>query len=294
MYNWFMNFVGNIIRPPAEHASLLVQVTVGCSHNRCHFCGLYRDKTFSIKDLSEIEQDCKQAARLYPDTKRMFLCDGDVMAVPQKRLVEILEMIHRYLPDIKRIGVYANAKSLVRKSLDDLKELKKLRLGIVYMGLESGDDEVLSRVCKGVDVATQVEQGRKVREAGMKLSCTVLLGLGGVEGSIRHARLTGEALTAINPNYVGTLMIMLVQGTELWRAANDGDFQFPDALGLIRELREMLLHTELSRGVFSSNHASNYLPLQVRMPGGKSEALAQLDLALDGAIPLRPDYMRGI
>ena len=289
-----MHYEGTIIRPPSEAFSILLQVTLGCSHNKCTFCGTYKDKRFTIKDNETILQDIKFASKYMRNQDRVFLMDGDPLIIPQKRLIWILDKINEYLPWVRRIGIYANAKSIKMKTLEQLKELRQRKLGIVYMGVESGDDVVLKRVRKGVSSKTMLEMGKKVMEAGMKLSVTVLLGIGGRERSLIHARKTGELLTAMDPDYVGALTLMLIPGTPLHDDYIHGRFELPSQEELLLELREMIYHTNLSRGMFFSNHASNYLPLKIRYPHGKEEALRMIDKALQGEIPLRPEWMRAL
>ncbi len=289
-----MHYEGTIIRPPSEAFSILLQVTVGCSHNKCTFCGTYKDKRFTIKDNETILHDIKFASKYMRNQDRVFLMDGDPLIIPQKRLIWILDKINEYLPWVRRIGIYANAKSIKMKTLEELKELRKRKLGIVYMGVESGDDVVLKRVRKGVSSKTMLEMGKKVMEAGIKLSVTVLLGIGGRERSLIHARKTGELLTAMDPDYVGALTLMLIPGTPLHDDYIHGRFELPSQEELLLELREMVYHTNLSKGLFFSNHASNYLPLKIRYPHGKEEALKIIDKALQGEIPLRPEWMRAL
>jgi len=225
---------------------------------------------------------------------RVFLMDGDALIIPQKRLMWILERIEEHLPWVKRVGAYANAKSIKMKSLEELKELKAHGLGILYLGVESGDDVVLKNIRKGVTAQTLIQMGRKVREAGIKLSVTVLLGIAGRQRSVEHARATGQLLSQMDPNYVGALTLMLIPGTPLHRDYVEGKFELPSERELLMELREMLAHTNLSQGLFMSNHASNYLPIKARLPRGKQEALDLIDRALRGEIGLRPEWMRAL
>ncbi len=204
-----------IIRPPSEAGSILLQVTLGCSHGKCAFCGAYQGKRFDIKDHAIVTRDIEFAARHYTDQRRVFLCDGDAMIIPQKRLVRILDDIRVHLPRVTRVGTYASAKSLCLKSDAELKELRQMGLGIVYMGLESGDDEILRSMNKKGDSAAIVEQGLRARRAGFKLNVTVINGLGGVEGSLVHARETARALSEMDPDQIGALSLMLVPGTKL-------------------------------------------------------------------------------
>ncbi len=289
-----MHYEGTIIRPPSEAFSILLQVTLGCSHNKCTFCGTYKDKRFTIKDDKTILSDILFASRYMRSQNRVFLMDGDALIIPQKRLMWILDMIKEHLPWVRRVGAYANAKSIRMKSLDDLIQLRENGLGILYLGVETGDDVTLKAINKGTSARNLINMGRKVKEAGIKLSVTVLLGIGGVERSLEHARLTGELLSEMDPDYVGALTLMLIPGTPLYKDYMEGRFRMPDERGLLIELREMIRHTDLSKGLFFSNHASNYLPIKARLPEGKQQALDTIDAALKGEIGLRPEWMRAL
>jgi len=275
-----MHYEGYCIRPPSEANSILLQVTVGCSHNRCTFCGSYKEKRFRIKDDRIILSDILFASKYMRGVERVFLMDGDAVIIPQKRLMWILDKIKENLPWVRRVGAYANAKSLRKKSLEELIQLRENGLGIIYLGVESGDDEVLRNVNKNANAQNLIDMGRKVREAGIKLSVTVLLGIAGRERSLEHARATGKLLSAMDPNYVGDF--------------SSGTFQLPTERELLLELREMIAHTHLTMGLFFSNHASNYLPIRARLPRGKQEALSLIDSALQGEIPLKPEWMRAL
>lgn len=289
-----MHYEGVCIRPPSEAFSILLQVTLGCSHNKCTFCGAYKEKRFAIKDERIILSDILFASRYMKRQDRVFLMDGDALIIPQKRLMWILDRIREHLPWVKRVGAYANHKSIRMKSPDDLAELRANGLGILYLGVESGDDEVLKKVKKGTTAENLVRMGRKVRDAGIKLSVTVLLGIAGREGSLQHARLTGEVLSAMDPNYVGALTVMFRHNTELYADYCNGRFELLSEKEILPELREMLAHTNLSRSQFFSNHASNYLPIRARLPRGKQDALDLIDAAIRGEVGLRPEWMRGL
>lgn len=289
-----MHYEGNCIRPPSEAYSILLQVTVGCSHNKCTFCGTYKGERFRIKNDEIILSDILFASKYMKRQDRIFLMDGDSLIIPQKRLLWILDQIREHLPWVRRIGAYANAKSIKMKSPEELSVLRDRGLGILYLGVESGDDETLKKIRKGTNAENLVKMGRKVRDAGMKLSVTVLLGIAGKERSLEHARATGRLLSAMDPNYVGALTLMLIPGTPLYEEYEQGKFVLPDQRGFLMELREMLAHTNLSRGLFFSNHASNYLPVKARLPKGKQEALDLIDGALSGKIDLRPEWMRAL
>jgi radical SAM superfamily enzyme YgiQ (UPF0313 family) len=289
-----MHYEGACIRPPSEAFSILLQVTLGCSHNRCTFCGTYKDKRFTIKDDRIILSDILFASEHMRRQDRVFLMDGDALIIPQRRLTWILDRIREHLPWVKRVGAYANAKSIKRKTLDELVQLKENGLGILYLGVETGDHETLRKICKGTSAEDLIEMGRKVREAGIKLSVTVLLGIAGREHSLEHAKATGQLLSAMDPNYVGALTVMLIPGTPLYEDFRKGKFELPDQRELLRELREMIFHTHLTRGLFFSNHASNYLPIKARLPSGKQEAIDFIDAALRGELGLRPEWMRAL
>lgn len=289
-----MHYEGNCIRPPSEAYSILLQVTVGCSHNKCTFCGTYKDKRFRIKEDRIILSDILFASKYMKRQDRVFLMDGDALIIPQQRLMWVLDRIREHLPWVRRVGAYANAKSIKMKSPEELIQLRKNGLGILYLGVETGDAELLKEIRKGTSAEHLINMGRKVRDAGIKLSVTVLLGIAGRERSLEHARATGELLSAMDPNYVGALTVMLIPGTPLHEDFKSGKFELPDERGFLLELREMIAHTNLSRGLFFSNHASNYLPVKARLPKGKQQALDQIDGALRGEIGLRPEWMRAL
>jgi radical SAM superfamily enzyme YgiQ (UPF0313 family) len=289
-----MHYEGNIIRPPSEADSILLQITVGCSHNKCTFCGAYKGERFKIKPDEVIMEDIAFAARYARRQRRVFLCDGDALIVPQKRLVKILTAVREQLPWVERVGVYANTKGLAMKSDAELAELVSLGLGIAYTGLESGDDETLAAVRKGADSQRMIDMGRKARAAGLKLSLTVLLGLAGVQRSAIHAELTGRVLTAIDPEYVGALSLMLIPGTPLYDDYREGRFRLPDPMGMLAELRTMIAHTDLTNGLFHANHASNYLPIRAKLPEDKERTLALIDAALAGRVALKPEFLRAL
>jgi len=290
-----MDYEGLIIRPPSEAYSLLLQVTVGCSHNKCTFCGTYRQKKFKIKSLEQIKKDLHEA-RQYEDVNRVFLCDGDALIIPQPRLKEILEQINKNLPHIERTGTYANAKSILRKSLDELKALKALGLDIIYLGVETGNVELLQKIHKGVSYEQMVDAGRRVKESGITLSVTVLLGLGGIERSIEHALDTARILNDIDPDYVGALTVMFVPETELYEDYLAGRFVLPDRFGFIRELYLMIEKSNFTNCYFTSNHASNYLSIKARLPREKGKILKMISSVINekDLSRIRPEYLRGL
>ena len=291
-----MHYEGMIIRPPSEAYSLLLQVTVGCSHNRCTFCPTYKGTKFRIKPPEIVSADIREAARRCGSVERVFLCDGDALIVPQRRLVEILTEIRRELPGVKRIGAYANAKGILRKSPEELAVLRELGLGIIYLGVETGDEQLLAAIHKGATYEQLVTAGRRVKEAGITLSVTVLLGIGGVERSVAHATATARILTDIDPPYASALTLMVVPGTPLWDDQQAGRFTLPDTFALLQELGMIVAGANFTDCYFTSNHASNYLPIRARLPQDKEEAvhlIAQVVEKGDRRL-LRPEFMRAL
>jgi radical SAM superfamily enzyme YgiQ (UPF0313 family) len=289
-----MRYEGNIIRPPSEANSILLQVTVGCSRNKCTFCGTYSGERFKIKPDSVIMEDIAFAAEYCKRQRRVFICDGDALIVPQKRLLKVLMEIKKQLPWVTRVGLYANAKSLKIKTLDELKTLKDHGLGIAYMGLETGDDVTLKKINKGATANDMIQMGRKARSAGIKLSITVLLGIAGKRRSKIHAQETGQVLSAIDPEHIGALSLMLIPGTPLYQEYVSGEFTLLESAEMLEELKTMIAATNLSRGLFHANHASNYLPIKARLPKEKEATIKLIDQALAGKIALKPEYMRAL
>ena len=295
MNDYGMDYEGMIFRPPSEAYSILLQVTVGCSHNKCTFCEMYKEKRiFKIKSDKQISRDLDFAAKHFRHTKRLFLCDGDALILPQKRLVNILNEIKQKLPWVERVGTYANTKSIAKKSVEELKELKELGLAIAYMGLETGDDQTLAAIKKGADSARMIEMGQKIRSAGIRLSITVLLGIAGRDRTMEHARETGRVLSAIDPEFVGALSLMLTPGTPLYKDHQAGKFPVLEPDELLRELGAMIAATHMTNGLFHSNHASNYLPIRAKLPEEKEETLELIGRALKGEVALKPEHMRAL
>ncbi len=290
-----MRYIGSVYRPPSEAHSLIIQVTLGCSHNKCTFCGSYRDKPFQVRRIDEIKQDLQDAVHMGPVDK-VFLADGDALAIPQKRLVQIMEMVNEFIPSVKRIGIYATAGNILHKSSDDLTALRALNLGIIYLGVETGDAVLLENICKGATYEELVAAAHRVKETGIALSVTVLLGIGGIEGSERHAQGTARILTDMDPDYVGALSVILVPGTPLYQDHIEGRFDLPDPFGLIRELRIMIAESNFSHCVFRSNHASNYLPVKATLPEQKAQIVEAIDSVLRSRDRqrLRPEFLRAL
>jgi len=290
-----MKYEGSIYRPPSEAYSLLIQVTTGCSHNKCTFCPCFKDKKFQIKSFPEIEEDIIEASR-YSSVGKVFLCDGDALIIPQKKLVPIFESINRHLRGVERIGLYGNAKSILKKTPEELIQLKNLGLKIVYMGVETGNEELLKTIKKGVSYSQLVEAGRKIKEAGIILSVTVLLGIGGVTKSMEHARDTARILSDIDPDFASALTVMIVPGTPLYEEYIKGRFVLPDQFGFLNEIGTIVAQSNFTNCFFASNHASNYLPVKAKLPEEKEKAVKLItDVIQKGERGvLRAEHMRAL
>ena len=227
---------------------------------------------------------------------RVFLADGDALAIPQEQLIKILSTLKTKLKGLKRVGIYANARDILKKSADELKELKALNLGIIYLGLESGNAEVLRRIKKNATADQMIRAAKRVKESGILLSVTVLLGIGGVELSQAHAEDTGKVLSQMDPDFVGALSLMVVPGTPIEKEIETGRLVLSTPFGLIQELETMIHHSEFTQCFFASNHASNYLPVKIQMPEQKEEALRRIREVLDKKDPrlLRPEFLRAL
>jgi len=275
-----MDYVGHVIRPPSEAYSMIIQVTVGCSHNMCTFCGAYKDLTpkFRVKDWETVKRDIDEASSYRYGFKRAFLADGDVLILPTEDILRIMNYIKQKNPNIESINVYGNAKAILRKSPEDLKTLKEAGLSVIYQGIESGNKDVLRKIRKGAFPDRMKEAAEKVIGSGIKLSQTVLLGIGGKEMSFEHARDTGRLLGEMSPDYASALTVMILPNTPLFQEYREGKFVLPDKFGLLEELRIILKNMSVRRKCyFTSNHASNYLPIRAYLPEEQGAVLRMID-----------------
>ncbi len=304
----------DILRPPSEWRSYYLPVTSGCSNNTCTFCSYYGSK-LQMREVQDVEKEI-DALALYVehgirlpalpdivyllaerwDGKRVFLQDGDALVYPFPNLVKALQHLNEKFPHLERIGAYATAQDIRRRSPDELKELRRLKLGIFYLGVETGDDEVLRKIDKGVSYDQMVEAGRKAREAGIELSVSVILGLAGVEGSQRHALETARILTDIDPEYTGALTLTFVPGTPLYQQVEQGSFYPVSPLQSLAELQVIIENASFTDCLFSSMHASNYFSVRGRLPGDRERLLRELRHVLARKDPalLRPEFLRGL
>ncbi len=286
-----------VIRPPSEASSFLLPVTLGCSHNSCTFCGAYQGIKFRIRHLEDIKKDIDGVARNYSwSVRRVFLENGDALICRHGTLVEVLKHLNQSFPHLERIGTYASPQSALIKSADDLKELNALGLKIAYLGVESGDEEVLRRINKGTTYDQLVEAGKKLKGAGITTSVTVILGLAGVAGSEDHALKTARILSDIDPDFAGALTLMLVPGTPLYQDVQAGRFSLISPFQSLKELRLIIGNSSFTNCFFTANHASNYLPIKARLPAQKAEVLGLIDdvLSSKDMSRLRPEYIRAL
>ena len=284
-----------VYRPPSEARSLILQATIGCSHNGCAFCYMYKEKSFRARPWGELEADIRYASERWPGTRRIFLADGDAFVLGTKRLERILDTLYASFPLLQRVAAYATPQNLLAKSVAEMERIRGKGLSILYYGVESGDPLLLERIGKGATPDEMVEGCRRAMEAGIKLSVTVVLGLGGREGSLRHAGETAAVVSRIQPRYLSALTLMLGPFEEEYRRRMGPDFSYNGPIDDIRELREMVSLLETERCIFRSNHASNYLALAGTLMKDRERLLGEIDTALENpGARLRPEWTRGL
>lgn len=283
-------------RPPSEAGSLILQVTLGCAHNACAFCSMYKEKQFYVKEWQEIEADLAETDKYAHLVRRVFLADGDALAVETGLLVRLLDTLYARFPYLERVSIYGGPKDILKKSPEELARLKRHGLGMIYMGVESGSERILRQMRKGVSAGEMIEAGRKGVESGINLSVTVISGLGGRDLWEEHAVGTARVLSAIDPQYLGVLTLMVEPATPLYRWVQEGSFQLLDPVGVAREMRLLLKHLSLSNCIFRSNHASNYLVLKGTLNRDREALIAALDKVLShpGAGLFRSEAHRGL
>ncbi|MBP3485951.1 MAG: B12-binding domain-containing radical SAM protein [Oscillospiraceae bacterium] len=283
-----MHYSGAVYRPPSEAYSLIVQVTLGCSHNKCAFCNMYKAKQFSITPIDQVMADLADARARYRCIERIFLADGDALILPTEHLLRILHFIRAEIPECERVATYASPRSILGKTPEDLRTLRQAGLSMAYLGLESGNDALLQKINKGVTAAQQIACGQKLKAAGMTLSVTAINGLAGANGDWEaHAADTARALNEMRPDYIALLTLRIYTGTPMHRWVEEGSFVMPQPMELIRETRHFLTELDCEGAVFRSNHASNYLVLKGTLNRDREALIAQCDAALRGEAELR-------
>ncbi len=289
-----MEYEGNVYRPPGEWRSFLIQATIGCSHNGCTFCGMYKDKSFRIRPTDEIIRDIEESAMMYDRYEKIFLCDGDAIIIKTPELLKIIETLRRCFPYARLISTYAGPRSTLTKSLSELKELKAAGLGRAYLGVESGSDYVLKHTNKGVDSATMLEAGSRLVEAGIDLWAIILVGLGGTERSQEHIMATAGLINRMKPNHLSSMNYTPVPGTALYNEIVEGKFQVLNAVQSLEETKTLIDNLTVERLHFTSDHASNYLPIKGTLPDDKEKLSALLQSAIDGKTAIRSEFARGL
>jgi len=287
-----------LFRPPSEARSLIFQVTLGCSWNRCRFCASYRTKEFLVRPFEEVEREVVEMSGCYPDAGKIFLADGDPMAAPTDYLLKVLDLMNRRFPSLERISTYAGPTNLMAKTPEELRMLKERKLDLLYLGIETGNDELLKRVGKGATAEQIVEGSRKALQAGLRMSAFIILGLGGVAGSRAHAKDSARVVNRIGPQFLATLTLMVGPDPRAYEEkVMGGGFRLVDRKQSLQELRWFVEDLELAGCKFGTEHASNYLPITgMTLPGDKDEILRLIYKAMMDASPgmLRPEWMRGL
>ncbi len=285
-----------LFRPPSEARSLIFQVTLGCSWNRCRFCVSYKTKQYRVRPFAEVEQDVLEMSRLYPDARRIFLADGDPLDAPADHLLRVLDLMNRSFPSLERISAYAGPANLVAKTPGELRALRERGLDILYLGIETGNDELLKQVRKGATAEEIVAGCRKAIEAGMRMSTMIILGLGGMEGSRAHAKDSARVVNAIDPHFLATLTLMVGPSPRVYEEkVMGGGFRMVDRRQPLQELRWFVEDLDLTDCKFGTEHASNYLPIHgMSLPGDQERILHLIDGALEEDSPeiFRPEWAR--
>ena len=292
-----LRYEGSIWRPPSEARSLILQATVGCSHNACIFCVSYKHKKYRVRGATGVQADLDSLSMNYKRmVHRVFLADGNALAMTTNDLIETLDVVKSEIPYLERVGIYGYTRDVRDKTPDDLVRIKNAGLGIVYLGLETGDDTLLRWCQKGVNSQENITACKKIRDAGIPLSLTVILGLGGLENSERHAKATADVLNKIDPEYIGALTLMTPPETRISEMVQNGEFEPMDPMDILKELRILVENLDLTNCVFRTNHASNYLPIRGTLSRDKADVLRVLSSVIDGedSTRLRPSYLRGL
>ena len=288
-----MRYVGDIYRPPSEAYSLLVQVTIGCSHNKCTFCNMYKAKRFKVRKPEEVLEDLAWARSHYNRVERIFLCDGDALCLANHKLLVILDYIREHFPECERVTTYGRATDALRKTDEELKELRKHGLQMVYIGAESGSQKVLDKVKKGETREELIEGVQRLEKAGIKTSVTFISGLAGPEDWEEHAIETGKMITEMNASYVSLLTLMLQPPAPLLEDYQQGKFKLLSPEEVLAETCLMLQHARPSKTcVFRSNHASNYVSLRGNLPMDNESMINSLKRCMEDRGLLKDERFR--
>ena len=287
-----MEYEGIVYRPPSEAGSFIIQVTIGCAHNKCTFCNMYKGKKFRIRNMEEIYRELEEAKEVYGHVDRIFLADGDALVLPMKNLRDILLKIKLLFPECNRVSSYAAPGDVLAKSQDEMTELKDLGLKMIYMGAESGSDEILRKIKKGADSRQIIEAGKKIKNSGIKFSATFISGIGGKKYWKENAVESARVVNSMQPDYVGLLTLLIEDGTELCRDMRSGKFELLNPREVMLETRELIKDIDISNCVFRSNHASNYVPLGGTLSQDKQKLIDKIDRVLKGEQGYKPEEFR--
>lgn len=288
-----MQYYGNVYRPPSEAKSLIIQCTIGCANNTCKFCYMYKADDFTIRPTEDVLQDLDEMAVRFPQVNRIFLADGDALVLPTETLLEIMKRAYGNFPHLERISIYGTMKDILRKSDEELKELKDAGLDIVYIGLESGSDEVIQTMDKNQTQDEYVDASQKLKKAGLRASVTLLFGLGGYENSDLHIRESARAISRAKPEYVSFLSLQVHPSAPLYDMVAKGEFELIDDDQVMKEMRLFIEEVDSEGTVFRSNHASNPVSIKGTFNEDREEMLAQVDHAQSGKL-YRPKNVRGL
>ncbi|WP_195972331.1 radical SAM protein [Clostridium thermobutyricum] len=273
-----------LYRPPSEANSLIIQATLGCSHNKCSFCSMYKGKKFTIKPLEQIKEEILEFRKIYTYVQKIFIADGDALIIPMNDLRELLKFIKNTFKECTRVTMYASPKSIRLKTIDELRELKNLGLEMVYMGIESGSEEILKDINKGATRDEIIQAGKKIKESDIKLSATIISGIGGKEKTNLHAKDTGSIISIIKPNYVGVLSLMIEKNTEIEEKVKNYELEILSSFEILKEIKEILKNINTDEKIiFRSNHASNYVSLKGNLPIDKDRLIEDIDWCIENS-----------
>jgi radical SAM superfamily enzyme YgiQ (UPF0313 family) len=290
-----MRYEEPIFRPPSEADSLILQATVGCSWNHCTYCAMYRTKRYRVRPLDELDAEIRTAGRTFgQEVTRLFVADGDALGMELGHWEPILAACREAFPRLRRVSAYATALNLAGKTDAELGRLRELGLSLLYIGPETGDDVTFQRIAKGAGFAEHALAAKRAHAAGMKLSAIFLLGAGGTARSREHAEGSARLVTEMNPEYLSLLTLTVLPGTPIATLAARGDFELPSVEQMLAELRIIVAASDPRAAIFRTNHTSNYLPLEGRLPRDRDRIVETVDRALAGGIPLRPEWARGL
>ncbi len=285
-----------LFRPPSEAFSLILQITLGCSWNKCAFCEMYTDKNFRVRDVDEVIKEIREISFLDNSHKKVFLADGDAMVLSTNKLKKVLDAVKEYFPKVRRVSAYAKPKDLANKSVEELKLLNEAGLDLVYVGIETGDNELLKLINKGETFESTVKGLQNAKAGGIKSSVMILNGLGGRKYSIQHAKNSAEVVNLTQPEYLSTLVLSFPYGMDHFKSRFNGEYQSMETMDLIKEMRVFIENINSENTIFRSDHASNYLILKGVLSKDKDKILNSIDAALENPqnARLRPEWLRGL